>query len=167
MNDCCSVIIISCPEFSVLAMDFEGEVSGTGSVIWFRRGLRLHDNPALLKALSSSQELYPIFIYDGESAGTYLPDFYFIYCIMGGFTEIKFVPGIREDTGFNRVRFFLESLNDIDTQLKALGGKLHFIKGDPKHVFEAIHKARPLKHVAFEQVSLKTYFWNIVFLSFS
>lgn len=67
------------------------------------------------------------------------------------------MPGIKEDTSFNRVRFFLESLNDIDIQLKARGGKLHFIKGDPTHVFEAIHKARPLKHVAFEQVSLNTY----------
>lgn len=63
-------------------MDLEVEVSRTGSVLWFRRGLRFHDNPALLKALSSSEEFYPIFIYDGESAGIYFTDFSFNCCIM-------------------------------------------------------------------------------------
>ena len=39
------------------------------SVHWFRHGLRLHDNPALLAALRDAEELYPIFILDGEVAG--------------------------------------------------------------------------------------------------
>lgn len=46
------------------------ERSLKGSVLWFRRGLRLHDNPALLKALSAKAEFYPVFIFDGLSAGT-------------------------------------------------------------------------------------------------
>lgn len=45
------------------------EISQKGSVLWFRRGLRLHDNPALLKALSIKKEFYPIFIFDGLTAG--------------------------------------------------------------------------------------------------
>lgn len=43
------------------------------SVLWFRHGLRLHDNPALLEAIRSYNEqevtFYPVFIFDGESAG--------------------------------------------------------------------------------------------------
>ena len=34
------------------------------SVLWFRKGLRLHDNPALHKALEDAETLYPIFILD-------------------------------------------------------------------------------------------------------
>lgn len=45
------------------------------SILWFRHGLRLHDNPALLEALKSKWQqkvtFYPVFIFDGESAGKY------------------------------------------------------------------------------------------------
>ncbi|XP_034243121.1 cryptochrome-1 [Thrips palmi] len=102
------------------------EISPKGSVLWFRRGLRLHDNPALLKALSVKQEFYPIFIFDGLSAG------------------------VTKDTSYNRVRFLLECLQDLDEQLQQRMGKLYFIRGDPKNVFEAIHKIKPLESVSFE-----------------
>lgn len=43
------------------------------SVLWFRHGIRLHDNPSLLEAIqssgASSVTFYPVFIFDGESAG--------------------------------------------------------------------------------------------------
>lgn len=43
------------------------------TALWFRHGLRLHDNPALSEALKwnlkRNQRFYPIFIFDGESAG--------------------------------------------------------------------------------------------------
>lgn len=38
------------------------------AIHWFRHGLRLHDNPALFEA-SQNCILYPIFIFDGETAG--------------------------------------------------------------------------------------------------
>lgn len=44
----------------------------TANVIWFRHGLRLHDNPALLSALADKEHgvaIIPVFIFDGESAG--------------------------------------------------------------------------------------------------
>lgn len=40
------------------------------SVHWYRHGLRLHDNPALLAALDGADTFYPIFIFDGNVAGT-------------------------------------------------------------------------------------------------
>lgn len=45
------------------------------NIIWFRHGLRLHDNPALLEAISDKDlgiEVLPIFIFDGESAGKWV-----------------------------------------------------------------------------------------------
>lgn len=44
------------------------------NVIWFRHGLRLHDNPALLEALMKTNSveevhLIPIYIFDGETSG--------------------------------------------------------------------------------------------------
>lgn len=43
------------------------------NVLWFRHGLRLHDNPALLEAVEKREgervTFYPVFIFDGESAG--------------------------------------------------------------------------------------------------
>lgn len=48
-------------------------MNGKGpSVLWFRHGLRLHDNEALLKALEicrGGNQFLAIFIFDGESAG--------------------------------------------------------------------------------------------------
>ena len=40
------------------------------AVHWYRHGLRLHDNPSLREALQDADEFYPIFIFDGNVAGT-------------------------------------------------------------------------------------------------
>ena len=34
------------------------------SLLWFRKGLRLHDNPALLAAIQGAAHLYPVFVLD-------------------------------------------------------------------------------------------------------
>ena len=34
------------------------------SLIWFRRGLRLHDNPALLSAVENSKSFAAVYIFD-------------------------------------------------------------------------------------------------------
>lgn len=46
-------------------------MKGGPSVLWFRHGLRLHDNPALLNALQLAKggQFMAVFIFDGESAG--------------------------------------------------------------------------------------------------
>lgn len=111
-----------------LTFQYQGsEDTRKGSLLWFRRNLRLHDNPALLRALSVQKIFYPVFIFDDESAG------------------------FSRDSSFNRARFLIESLQDLDQQLKSHGGKLHVIKGRPEHVFQAIHRIQPLELVAFEQ----------------
>lgn len=40
------------------------EAVGMRTVFWFRKGLRLHDNPALVAALEGCTTLYPVFCLD-------------------------------------------------------------------------------------------------------
>lgn len=48
-------------------------MNGKGpNVLWFRHGLRLHDNPALLNALAHGGQFMAVFIFDGQSAGTWI-----------------------------------------------------------------------------------------------
>lgn len=61
------------------------------AIHWFRKGLRIHDNPSLLAACTSSLKVYPIFIIDPWFAK---PD----------------------KVGINRYSFLLESLTDLDAR---------------------------------------------------
>ncbi|XP_043946773.1 cryptochrome-1 [Drosophila biarmipes] len=102
------------------------------NVIWFRHGLRLHDNPALLAALADKDQgiaLIPVFIFDGESAGT-------------------------KSVGYNRMRFLLDSLQDIDDQLQVATegrGRLHVFEGEPAHIFRRLHEQVRLHRICIEQ----------------
>jgi len=50
----------------------EAPEKATISILWFRHGLRLHDNPAFLEAVKDKSHFFlPLFIFDGESAGKY------------------------------------------------------------------------------------------------
>lgn len=68
------------------------------SIHWFRKGLRLHDNPALLSALNNAAELWPVFVLDPW-----------------------FVANAR--VGALRWRFLAQTLTDLDNSLKELGGR--------------------------------------------
>lgn len=79
------------------------------SLIWFRKGLRLHDNPALLEAIREADTLYPVFCLDP-----------------------KFLQP--EKIGANRIAFLLESLQDLDASLKARHSRLVVLRGPPEEV---------------------------------
>ncbi|KAK7792275.1 hypothetical protein R5R35_013307 [Gryllus longicercus] len=102
------------------------EVRKNASVLWFRHGLRLHDNPALQEALKDNDVFLPIFIFDGKSAGTNI-------------------------IGYNRMKFLLESLQDIDNKLHEVGGKLSLFRGNPVEVFHFISEKFNLRKICFEQ----------------
>ncbi len=96
---------------------------------WFRKGLRLSDNPALLAALEPHEgkhlELKPIFILDPW-----------------------FVKNAR--VGENRWRFLVQSLQDLDTQLKTLGSGLYVVRGSPAEVLPDLFKKWNVKRLTFE-----------------
>lgn len=104
--------------------------SKTKTVIhWFRKGLRLHDNPALIDAIdiavSKNQNLCPIFILD---------------------------PGITKwlCVGPNRWRFLQQTLQNLDENLRKLGSRLFVIRGTPDDVFGMIFKKWQVALLTFE-----------------
>lgn len=82
----------------------------------FRRDLRVDDNTGLLSALNNARTVIPCFIFDPE--------------------QIKPHP-YRSDSG---LYFLVESLRDLESQLKARGGTLHICLGKPKEVVDSLIK---------------------------
>jgi len=74
------------------------------SIHIFRRDLRLHDNTALLAALKQSEQVIPIFVFDERQ----LDNPY---------------------RGNNSFEFMVNSLNDLDGELKEKGCQLYFFRG--------------------------------------
>ncbi|XP_076439549.1 cryptochrome-1-like [Babylonia areolata] len=115
-------------------MDTDGlksEGTGNGSekivaVHWFRHGLRLHDNPALLESLKNADEFYPVFIFDGAVAGT-------------------------AHVGYPRMRFLLECLKDLDESFRKNGSRLFVLHGMPEKVFPKLFQEWGVNRVTFEQ----------------
>ena len=98
---------------------------GIAAIHWFRKGLRLHDNPALLEACKRATVLYPIFIIDPHFA--------------------------KPDTvGVNRYQFLLESLQDLDQSLKTLGSRLFVVRGKPEEELPALCAEWGISLLTFE-----------------
>jgi len=72
----------------------------SSSIFWFRRDLRLNDNPALLAAMAESEVILPVFILD---------------------------PKLIKTAGSKRLAYLGQSLHHLDD---SLGNKLHVIAGD-------------------------------------
>ncbi|XP_063721635.1 cryptochrome-2-like [Symsagittifera roscoffensis] len=97
---------------------------------WFRRGLRLHDNAALLEALKPINDgdrfiLRPVYIIDPWYKAN-------VKC------------------GQNRTRFLLQSLQDLDNSLRKLGSSLYVARGDPVEVFEKLFTKWEVKKITWE-----------------
>ncbi|WP_233900206.1 cryptochrome/photolyase family protein [Tenacibaculum piscium] len=83
------------------------------AIFWFRRDLRLEDNVALFNALNSSNKVLPIFIFDEE-----------------------ILDNLPENDA--RVSFIYQTLEQLDTDLKAVGSSLLIKKGNPLEVWKTI-----------------------------
>ncbi|EDO44240.1 predicted protein [Nematostella vectensis] len=95
------------------------------TVHWFRNGLRLHDNPALKEAFETSQTVRPLYVLD--------PD-----VLKNG------------NIGVVRWRFILESLADLDNNLKKLNSRLFVVRGRPSEVFPKLFKEWKISKLTFE-----------------
>jgi len=80
------------------------------SIMWFRRDLRLIDNPALLAAIESGDELVPLFILD---------------------------PKLIDITGAKGLAYLASSLQSLD---ESLNNKLHVRAGDPVEILKELKK---------------------------
>ncbi|KAF6722075.1 Cryptochrome-2 [Oryzias melastigma] len=95
------------------------------SVHWFRKGLRLHDNPALQEALNGADTVRCVYILDPWFAGA-------------------------ANVGINRWRFLLEALEDLDCSLKKLNSRLFVVRGQPTEVFPRLFKEWNVTRLTFE-----------------
>ncbi|KAM7539724.1 hypothetical protein Aperf_G00000031642 [Anoplocephala perfoliata] len=101
---------------------------------WFRKGLRLHDNPALLAALNPPKrpvnepvEIFFLYVYDSTGKEY----------------------GLR---GYRQAQFLLESLIDLDQSLAKLDAnfRLLVVKGDPIEEVPHLCKILGIAFVTFE-----------------
>ncbi|CAB5054050.1 unannotated protein [freshwater metagenome] len=74
------------------------------SIMWFRRDLRIGDNPALLAAIEAGDEIVPVFILDKK---------------------------LIDITGSKRLAYLAQSLHSLD---ESLGNSLHVMVGDQVEV---------------------------------
>ena len=93
------------------------EISRTSPVlVWFRKDLRLQDNPSLNAALEANREIIPLFVWDEEEGG-------------------KWSPG-------SASRWWLhQALNSLGKDIEKLGGHLILAKGKAVDLIPEIAKA--------------------------
>ncbi len=103
------------------------------SIVWFTTDLRLLDNETLVRAIAKSDEILPVYCFD-ES--------HFITTDFG-----------LEKTGKFRTQFLIESLKDLDNNLRAIGSGLIVVKGNPeKELLEIAEKYNAQKVFTKKQV---------------
>ncbi len=82
------------------------------ALVWFKTDLRLHDNETLVKAISQSETILPVYCIDESHFVT---------------TDYGF-----KKTGSFRTQFLFEALVDLDFNLRAMGSGLIVVKGKPE-----------------------------------
>lgn len=107
------------------------------SIVWFKTDLRLHDNETLVRAIEQSREVIPVYCFDESHFKQ---------------TEYGF-----KKTGYFRAKFLLESLHDLDQNLRALGSGLVVLRGKPHQEIakyakqQGVQKVFSKKEVAYEE----------------
>jgi deoxyribodipyrimidine photo-lyase len=107
------------------------------ALVWFKTDLRLHDNETLIKAIAQSESIIPVYCFDDSQFGV---------------TSFGF-----KKTGSFRAQFLLESVADLDKNLRELGSGLIIVKGKPeieipKLVKEyKVYKVFAKREVAYEE----------------
>ncbi|CAM4475112.1 cryptochrome-1 [Caretta caretta] len=98
---------------------------GVNAVHWFRKGLRLHDNPALRECIQGADSVRCVYILDPWFAGS-------------------------SNVGINRWRFLLQCLEDLDANLRKLNSRLFVIRGQPADVFPRLFKEWNIAKLSIE-----------------
>ncbi len=104
------------------------------NLVWFKRDLRLTDHGPLSAALNHPQPLLLLYI-----------------------IEPKLVRDPHYD--LHHWRFIWQSIEDINQQLAAHGGKLHVLEGDALTVLQQLHAALPIRQMlSHEETGLEITF---------
>jgi len=95
------------------------------SIYLFQRALRLYDNLGLIECLKKSNKVYPVFCVDPRQATPEKNKFFSPFAL----------------------GFMLESLKDLDKQLKQVGSKLYILYGEPHKVLSKLVKKHNIEKI--------------------
>jgi cryptochrome len=123
LNDSLNQITLSSASNSATQIETN---STRNTIYWFRKALRLHDNPSLVHAIENSDLVYPVFVLDPW-----------------------FVRNAR--VGPNRWRFLIQTLNDLHQSLQKKNSGLILLKGSPHKVFPEKFKEWNISVLCFEK----------------
>ncbi len=106
------------------------------ALYWFRNDLRLHDNPALRQACAQSDALLPV------------------YCMGSASAMHNAEPrwGVMQASP-HRQRVLLDTLIDLDAQLRALGSALTVVSGPPADILPRLGAALGTRSVHCETIA--------------
>ncbi|MBT3637227.1 MAG: deoxyribodipyrimidine photo-lyase [Opitutae bacterium] len=97
------------------------------SVVWFRKDLRLNDNPSLARTLISGKEIVPVFIWDEEEGGDWKPG--------------------------SASRWWLHhALESLSSSIEKRGGRLILAKGKPAEILPLIARKTRAEEVLYGRV---------------
>ena len=103
-------------------------------IVWFKTDLRLHDNETLVKAIAQGDVIVPVYCFDESH-----------------FVESEY--GFQK-TGSFRTQFLLESIIDLDKNLRELGSGLIILKGKPEvEIPKMVARYKANKVIAKREVS--------------
>jgi deoxyribodipyrimidine photo-lyase len=106
------------------------------SIVWFKTDLRTEDNETLIKAIALSDQIIPVYCFDDSHFET---------------TKYGF-----KKTGNFRAQFLLESLQDLDANLRALGSGLLIVKGKPEiEIAKIVQEYKAIKVFAKREVAFE------------
>jgi len=111
------------------------------ALLWFRNDLRLNDNIALVNAIRESESIIPLYVLDER----------LLQSDRWGFRRL----------GPYRLKFLLESLEDLSDHLQEKGSRLLFKVGKPEELVPEIAKAYSCEQVfaskeyAYEEVQIE------------
>ncbi len=83
----------------------------TTAIVWFRRDLRLDDNPAWAAATSEHDRVLPLFVLDRR---------------------------LMDRAGSFRRDAMLSAISGLDQALRDVGGRLHVVSGDPSEILPTV-----------------------------
>ncbi|OYU85402.1 MAG: cryptochrome DASH [Flavobacterium sp. BFFFF2] len=107
------------------------------ALVWFKTDLRLHDNETLTRSIAQCEEVIPVYCFDEAQFGDSVFGF--------------------QKTGAFRAQFLLESVANLDQNLRALGSGLVVVCGHPETEIVAlaqqfgVQKVFAKKEVAYEE----------------
>jgi deoxyribodipyrimidine photo-lyase len=82
------------------------------AIVWFKTDLRLEDNETLVKAIAQSNQIIPVYCFDEA--------------------HFEITPYGFQKTGSYRAHFLVESVRNLDKNLRDLGSGLLILRGKPE-----------------------------------